>query len=1060
MKKLILIIFMIFTAFLSAEELFFDDFEGGIGNWTVVNNGGTGVWQIYGPPYPNGYTLPATSSGNVCAADSDETGSGTTTLTTLVLAAPLNLTTYQNIILEFDSDFNAINTNDLCYVDVSVDGNTWTNVLFYNGVDVRNTHETIDISTIANMQSSVYVRFHSIQPGWDWWWAIDNVEITGDLAITYDNDLAALSISGNTIVNAGNFEIYQVTVKNIGNNAQNSYNVKLFKNNVEVATLDVTNPIAPDETVIHNLVWQIPANEPSGVKTLYGKVTLVGDENPANDNTNDLQVRVFPQGVLEVSIGNGTENNNRTPVRFQHYNSLTESLFFPSELGGITGTITSVKYYNDFTSYLTNKPISIWAGQTTLNSLVDGWIPASQLTQVFDGFVTFPSGQNTITIEFDTPYFYSGDNLVLMVHRPMDTANYGTTDYFKHSQTTAFPSRTRYEADNTIVCDPFNPPAGYSFDKFANLTIVFFQGTMGDVEGYVYDDQGGILDNAEVEIEELQMTTYSNNLGFYHFGNVLTGTYDFTANKFSFSPQTIQGEVLEDQTTTIDFNLIPLGVVIVSGHVVGSDYPETGLEGALVSVTGFENYYVMTDGNGDFEITGVYTNITYDMSIVYEGYNTLYDDLVVGGVNLDLGTLILEEMTFPPGNVQAVQNAAQTEVALSWNSPGQGGGEFRYDDGEVDFQIGFSSSPANGVFGAIHPNIAIVQEVQWFLRSIYGAHPNVKILILGLDEDNVPDVGQVYLITNLISNVDDEWNSLILDEEISAPEGFFVGVITPGLYTSVGLDDGVEEPWIFQPDTQMSNENWLAGNNWSDIGDVGSIFRKNMMIRAYGINMGNSSPDDSAPNPNQARSNENQTIAQTFPRFIGINATTQTSSGIDSGNNREFESYNIYRFPFALHNYPASWNLIASAITDTFYTDTSWASLPVNIYQFALTSEHTNGVESVPSFSQALYKTLTPAEPEILPSISQLHDNYPNPFNPTTTISFSTTENTKNTELSIYNLKGQKVKQLLSDQLPAGQHSVVWNGTDESGTEVASGLYFYKMKAGKYTNIKKMLLLK
>nr|HPR18501.1 T9SS type A sorting domain-containing protein [Candidatus Cloacimonadota bacterium] len=90
----------------------------------------------------------------------------------------------------------------------------------------------------------------------------------------------------------------------------------------------------------------------------------------------------------------------------------------------------------------------------------------------------------------------------------------------------------------------------------------------------------------------------------------------------------------------------------------------------------------------------------------------------------------------------------------------------------------------------------------------------------------------------------------------------------------------------------------------------------------------------------------------------------------------------------------------------------------------------------------------------------ELSGNYPNPFNPTTTISFFTTESTENTEISVYNLKGQKVKQLLNAQLAAGRHSVVWNGTDDNGKAVSSGIYFYKMKSGKYLETKKMILMK
>ena len=86
--------------------------------------------------------------------------------------------------------------------------------------------------------------------------------------------------------------------------------------------------------------------------------------------------------------------------------------------------------------------------------------------------------------------------------------------------------------------------------------------------------------------------------------------------------------------------------------------------------------------------------------------------------------------------------------------------------------------------------------------------------------------------------------------------------------------------------------------------------------------------------------------------------------------------------------------------------------------------------------------------------------NYPNPFNPTTTINYSLKENVK-VLLNIYNIKGQLVKVLFNDFQNAGEHSAIWNGDDESGKSVSSGIYFYKLKAGKdFSHTKRMLLLK
>ena len=98
-------------------------------------------------------------------------------------------------------------------------------------------------------------------------------------------------------------------------------------------------------------------------------------------------------------------------------------------------------------------------------------------------------------------------------------------------------------------------------------------------------------------------------------------------------------------------------------------------------------------------------------------------------------------------------------------------------------------------------------------------------------------------------------------------------------------------------------------------------------------------------------------------------------------------------------------------------------------------------------------------EDEIIPSENSLCC-YPNPFNPSTTINFSIPIES-NVELSIFNIKGQKVKNLVSDDFEKGNHSVVWLGNDEAGKRVSSGIYFYKIVVdGKKELTKKCLLLK
>jgi hypothetical protein len=89
---------------------------------------------------------------------------------------------------------------------------------------------------------------------------------------------------------------------------------------------------------------------------------------------------------------------------------------------------------------------------------------------------------------------------------------------------------------------------------------------------------------------------------------------------------------------------------------------------------------------------------------------------------------------------------------------------------------------------------------------------------------------------------------------------------------------------------------------------------------------------------------------------------------------------------------------------------------------------------------------------------TDLLGNYPNPFNPDTKIEFSLSQ-TAHAVITIYNIKGEKVRTLTDNDYPAGIHQVNWNGRDDSGCCVSSGIYFYKLEAGATNKIKKMMLL-
>ncbi len=105
----------------------------------------------------------------------------------------------------------------------------------------------------------------------------------------------------------------------------------------------------------------------------------------------------------------------------------------------------------------------------------------------------------------------------------------------------------------------------------------------------------------------------------------------------------------------------------------------------------------------------------------------------------------------------------------------------------------------------------------------------------------------------------------------------------------------------------------------------------------------------------------------------------------------------------------------------------------------------------------ALFSTAAGAG--LVPDHYALNQNYPNPFNPTTDISFSLPVAGKVT-LDIYNVLGQKVTTLVDGYFDAGEHTVVWDGTDANHNPVSSGIYLYRLQAGDFSDTKKMMLVK
>ncbi|MCF7794702.1 MAG: T9SS type A sorting domain-containing protein [Candidatus Cloacimonetes bacterium] len=185
--------------------------------------------------------------------------------------------------------------------------------------------------------------------------------------------------------------------------------------------------------------------------------------------------------------------------------------------------------------------------------------------------------------------------------------------------------------------------------------------------------------------------------------------------------------------------------------------------------------------------------------------------------------------------------------------------------------------------------------------------------------------------------------------------------------------------------------------------------------------------------------------------------------------------------PVKLHQSVSNWNSSGDDImfeypfelellsTEMVHFHSELTNIPDNIYAYLQMPNELIELDSSANYFPAnslvsgsiliSNEPILNADDEIIPE-KFTANNFPNPFNPQTNISFNL-PSADHVVLNIYNIKGQKVKQLISNKLAAGKHSMVWNGRDDNNKQTASGVYFYRLSASKYKSItRKMLLLK
>lgn len=351
------------------------------------------------------------------------------------------------------------------------------------------------------------------------------------------------------------------------------------------------------------------------------------------------------------------------------------------------------------------------------------------------------------------------------------------------------------------------------------------------------------------------------------------------------------------------------------------------------------------------------------------------------------------------------------------------------------------------VTGLGDPTGIVVDEVN---SKIYWCDSqNLKIQRADLDGSNVEDVITAGLGIPQGIDIDGESSKIYWtnasDNKIQRAnlDGSNVEDVVTGVVASFGVkvDEVNAKVYWTEHTSGMVRRANLDGSNIENIVNTGGDF--------FGLAL-DLTPD--APLSVELDSFKARQIGKT----IGLSWATASET--------ENAGFNVYRKIgnndfVQISSYENNSELVGALNTSTssFYTFVDNSAFKNNeLYTYYVSDVETNGTET--KHTELAQSVVYEIKSQVVDRF-QLKQNFPNPFNPNTTISYNLGENV-NVSLKIYNEKGEFVKELVNESQNKGSHSVDWNGTDSFGKEVSSGTYFYKIETESFTRSHKMILLK
>lgn len=1132
------------------DILFFDDFSDTtftFANWIVTNDGGDGVWMVYEEPYPNDYTLPPTSSGNVLSADADQAGSGTTTLTTAILA--LDLSAYNIVGLNVDSDWRHIDTEDTARIKVSPDnGATWITVLEYAGATVRNEHISLDLSAQLANSVNALIAFQSIQPGWDWWWTIDNVCVTGDVSIpppTYVQSFegAFLPTAWTKLSPDGGSGWDQQAAGTTPIPGWNGGTITAppgGENFVAFCTWNTGGPVSNDQWLVTPKMVNIQTDDyisfwlrywpDSYNDTLEVRISTTDPTDPANFNVL-VETLGFTLGSdtnwvnYSYVLSNFVSPGSDVYVAFRERvaDNLNNGASFSYDLFG-----TNAEVDTGAAPLLPPANLTATANIDFVDLMWEAPTPPGTVELAYDdgtdeGNLSIGStGEGDLAVRF-TPNVYPSTVMAIKVHFAVAATGMTSIDWTIWDGTATGPATslaTGTQAINRGMFDAIDVSASGVQITADDFFISYYEPN-GQTSNLSWDTDQPSADRSWVNAPALGLPWQTLlQTGIANFDNnlmiralVLEGSGP-NARVVELSPsgksrplsiaEIKQYKLTHKVTETIqltgdvylDGNKPPVTGAAnstqmtlqkpVSGEEVGSPLPLAKLSGGffIEGLTAY-NIYRSEDGTAFTNIASVdstttsytdvgltpATNYWYYVTAVYpEGESDPSDTVMVmtlsaaetianhstaeflgavtnkgniGTLDDDLNGVREPGFQWPVGSNQLYEGAMMVGIAPDQVSDAarviSAGGQ-QFMDGDYQF------------LGSID-TLAFNADSTVF----YTSYNDSRITQPPLADDgpNTPLPVEIHQITYSYTDANNSGYLIFKLEVTNTGTGNLNGVLV-GMY-----------------------HDWDINTFGTNTGEI--VF---VDVTIPGVNSGNPFPAEFARLYDAGNPFPYLGAVPLSQNVFRASRVASNANEIFPGGASELTEANKYGYmldrratnPFGPLGTPEDQSLVVGVGGginnnppdpgfDLGPGETAVVGIAIvggnDAQDFVEngTAAMTKWVELGNGLLVLTAPVGIAGETEVIPTEFALEQNFPNPFNPTTTIKYALKENA-DVVLKIYNVLGQLVKTLVNEKQTAGFKTANWDGTNEVGVKVASGIYIYRIEANDFVQSRKMILMK